>query len=205
MVGRGVSSLQPDRPSAAHELGLGALQVWQALSEKAGRGHGEETVALLFTDLVEFSSWALEAGDTATVELLRGVGVVLETSVVERRGTIVKRLGDGLMAAFGDPRAAVDAALDAVDGVAELEVGGYRPRMRAGIHVGKPRPLGGDYFGVDVNIAARVGAAAKGQQLLVSDPAVELIDPDGLKIGRPKRLSAPGAPQGFRVREVSRQ
>ena len=41
--------------------------------------------------------------------------------------------------------------------------------MRAGIHWGSPRKLGGDYLGVDVNIAARVGDAAKADQVLVSD------------------------------------
>ena len=48
-----------ERPSAARELGLGAVQVLQALSESRGRGRGNEEVAILFTDLVEFSPWAL--------------------------------------------------------------------------------------------------------------------------------------------------
>src|SRR5215207_3251087 len=74
VLARRVSALQPDRPSLAHELGLGALQVWQSLSEASGRGRGDTDVALLFTDLVGFSSWALDAGDEAAVELLRAVG-----------------------------------------------------------------------------------------------------------------------------------
>src|SRR5215212_11954084 len=64
VIARRVQALQrTDRPSVAHELGLGALQVWQGFSEAAGRGRGFEEVALLFTDLVGFSSWALEVGD----------------------------------------------------------------------------------------------------------------------------------------------
>ena len=38
VLGREVSAPQPPRPSAAHELGLGALQLWQGLSEASGRG-----------------------------------------------------------------------------------------------------------------------------------------------------------------------
>ncbi len=53
---------------------MGALQVWQSLSEAQGRGHGDRDVAILFTDLVDFSDWALDAGDAAAVELLRKVG-----------------------------------------------------------------------------------------------------------------------------------
>ncbi len=56
------------------EVGLSALQVWQALSESQGRGRGERELAILFTDLVDFSAWALEAGDTMAVDLLRQVG-----------------------------------------------------------------------------------------------------------------------------------
>ena len=41
VIARQVSALQKtDRPSVAHELGLGALQVWQGLSEATGRGRG---------------------------------------------------------------------------------------------------------------------------------------------------------------------
>jgi adenylate cyclase len=71
VVAREASALQPERPSAAHSLGLAALQVWQAVSERSGRGRGDEPIAVLFTDLVGFSSWALEAGDAAAVRLLR--------------------------------------------------------------------------------------------------------------------------------------
>src|SRR3954462_755184 len=106
VLARGVSALQPARDSVAHELGLGALQVWQALSEASGRGRGTTEVALLFTDLVGFSSWALQAGDEPAVELLREVGEVVERAVIQHQGAIVKRLGDGIMAAFPQPERA---------------------------------------------------------------------------------------------------
>jgi adenylate cyclase len=204
VLARGVSALQPERESVVGELGLAGLQVWQSLSEAAGRGRGEIELALLFTDLVGFSSWALKAGDAATLELLREVGTAVEAAVVAHDGRIVKRLGDGLMATFLDAGAAVDAALDAHDAVAAVEIAGYRPRMRAGVHWGRPRRLGGDYLGVDVNIAARVGAAAKADQVLVSDAALARIDATGLSLGRRKRLKAEGAPREAHVTVVSR-
>jgi len=203
LVGRQVSALQPDRPSVAHEVGLGALQLWQWLAEASGRGRGDERVALLFTDLVKFSKWALKAGDEATLDLLREVGVVVETSITERGGAITKRLGDGVMAAFAHPQAAVEAALAALAAVERIEVAGYRPRMRAGVHYGRPRRLGGDYLGVDVNVAARVGAAAGAGTLLVSEPAFALLDQDRVSAGRSKALRASGVPKGLRVRAVS--
>jgi adenylate cyclase len=204
VVARGVSTLAPERPSVAQELGLAGLQLWQSLSEAAGRGRGDRPLALLFTDLVGFSSWALKAGDVATLELLRAVGSAVETAIHAHDGRIVKRLGDGVMATFLDGGSAVEAALDAQEALAQVEVDGYRPQMRAGIHWGRPRPLGGDYLGVDVNIAARVGDAAKGGEVVVSDAVLDQLDVQSLEVGRSKRLRADGAPRRMHVTRVSR-
>ena len=199
VIGREVSALEPPRPSAAHELGLGALQLWQGLSEASGRGRGTEDVTLLFTDLVGFSSWALEAGDANAIELLRAVGAVSENAVARGGGTIVKRLGDGVMAAFADAPSAVEAAFVTRDGIAAIEVAGHRPRMRFGVHAGKPRRLGGDYFGVDVNVAARVMAAAGPDQVLVSERACQALGLDRFSLSRAKRLKAQCAPDDLHV------
>src|SRR5437773_2814099 len=110
VLARRLSELGAARPSLTRELGLGALQVWQALSEAQGRGRGTRDVAILFTDLVEFSSWALDAGDDAALELLRRVFECEEGAVADHGGRVVKRLGDGMMAAFNDAESAVRAA-----------------------------------------------------------------------------------------------
>jgi adenylate cyclase len=204
VLGRGISALQSDRKSVLQELGFAGLQVWQSLSEATGRGRGDRQMAVMFTDLVGFSSWALKAGDEPALELLRRVGGCVETIIGKHDGRIVKRLGDGVMATFLSARAAVDAALDAQAEVGEIEVDGYRPRMRAGLHWGAPRRLGGDYLGVDVNIAARVSDAAKPGQVLVSDSLLAGIEADDLRTGRSKRLRADGAPRDLHVIRISR-
>ena len=204
VLARGVSALGAERESVGQELGMAALQVWQSLSEATGRGRGEEPLALLFTDLVGFSSWALQAGDAAALELLREVGQVVEAAILDHQGRIVKRLGDGLMATFLDAEAAVEAALSAQEGLESVEVDGYRPRMRAGVHLGRPRRLGGDYLGVDVNIAARVGDAAKAGEVLVSGSAQQQLDAERFEFGRSKRLRAEGAPRDLHIPRVTR-
>jgi adenylate cyclase len=204
VIARSVSALQPGRASVAKELGLSALQIWQSVSEATGRGRGELEMALLFTDLVGFSAWALQAGDDVVLELLREVGAAVEAVIAGRDGRIVKRLGDGLMATFLSAEEAVEAALDAQDALRGISVDGYSPRMRAGVHWGQPRKLGGDYLGVDVNVAARVTEAAKAGQVLVSDAVLAKIEGDGVRAGKAKRLRADGAPSDLRVAEVSR-
>ena len=204
LMAKGISALEPGRPSALHDLGMGALQVWQSIAASAGRGHGETEVTIVFTDLVGFSSWALQAGDDAALELLRRVGDAVEDAFLAHGGEVVKRLGDGVMAVFDDPRDAVAAALEAQDALADVQVEGHRPRMRVGVHHGCPQRVRGDYLGVDVNIAARVAEQAKADEVLVSAPTLERLDTETLRCGRSKRLKAEGAPRDLKVCAVSR-
>jgi adenylate cyclase len=199
VLARRVAEVGQERPSAIRELGLGAFQVWQALSEKQGRGRGDQELAILFTDLVEFSSWALEAGDEASLELLRKVGRAEDSAVATYGGRVVKRLGDGLMAVFGDPQDAVNAACDVKGEVARIEVDGYQPQLRAGVHLGRPRKIGGDYLGVDVNIAARVADAADADQVLISGATCERLEDGAFKCKKVRRFKAKGAPKGLEV------
>ena len=198
-----LSSSTAERPSAMRELGLGALQAWEALSEAQRRRRGTADVAILFTDLVGFSSWALRAGDEATLDLLNQVGSAEGDAIDDHDGVIVKRLGDGSMAVFDDPAGAVNAAHDAQGRLAEIDVDGYTPKLRAGVHLGSPRKVGKDYLGVDVNIAARVADAAKGNEILISDAAGGRLDPNSFKLGRSRRLKAEGAPEGLVVCRVT--
>jgi adenylate cyclase len=195
LIGRGIAAMADERPSALRELGMGALQVWQSLSEAQGRGQGETEYAIVFTDLVDFSDWVLEAGDEAALKLVRRVGQAVEAPVRECEGRVVKRLGDGLMAVFEDPARAVEAACRATSAVHEV----YEPGLRAGIHVGRPRRLGGDYFGVDVNVAARVAAAAGPGQVLISEAVRERIDPAVVQTTRRWRFKPKGAPKNLKA------
>lgn len=170
------------------------------------RGTVEATV--LFTELCGFSSWVLEAGDELALELLRGVASVVEPAITTHRGRVVKRLGDGHMAVFPQPRFGVDAALGMQEGVSGLEVGGYRPRLRVGLHTGQPRQLGGDYLGTDVNIAARVSEAAAPGEVLVSGPALIALGEERgveLEVKRRRGFRAKGTPTGLEVYAVSRR
>jgi adenylate cyclase len=195
LAGRQLSVLTAESPGVMRELGLGALQVWQALSEAQGRGRGDRDLAILFTDLVGFSDWALEAGDEQALALLRDVGEAVEPPLTDRGGQIVKRLGDGLMAVFLEPQEAVDGVIAGRERLGQVEADGYRPLMRAGLHLGKPRKIGGDYLGVDVNIAARLADAASGDEILVSETVLAELDSGRVEAKRRRWFTAKGAPK----------
>ncbi|HYO04819.1 MAG TPA: adenylate/guanylate cyclase domain-containing protein [Mycobacterium sp.] len=158
-----------DRYAASREVSLAGLQVWQALTERVSGRPANREVTLVFTDLVGFSDWSLRAGDEAALKLLRRVTQVAEPPLLEAGGQIVKRMGDGAMAVFSDPATAVRAVLKALEAVKSVEVGGYTPLMRAGIHTGRPQRIGSDWLGVDVNVTARVMDRATRGGLIVSN------------------------------------
>ena len=194
VVGRRLSEMTAQRPGVLREAGLSALQVWQSLSEAQGRGRGDEELAIVFTDLVDFSDWALDAGDEAALELLRDVGQAVEPPLTDAGGRVVKRLGDGLMAVFEQPGPAIEALGEARRRLADVEADGYEPRMRAALHVGRPRCIGGDYLGLDVTIAARMAEEAGPDELLASEAALDKAETGSLDVGKERRLKVKGVP-----------
>ncbi len=169
-----------EREAVSREVSLGALQVWQAITERVSGRPANPEVTLVFTDLVGFSAWSLRAGDDATLRLLRRVAQVMEPPLLADGGRIVKRMGDGAMAVFSRPDTATRAVLTALDAVHTVEVDGYTPRMRAGIHTGHPQRIGSDWLGVDVNIAARVMERATKGGLVISHATLDRLGDDAL-------------------------
>jgi class 3 adenylate cyclase len=149
--------------------------VWQALTEAVSRRPANTEVTLVFTDLVGFSTWSLHAGDDAALTLLRQVARAVEPPLLDAGGHIVKRMGDGIMAVFRNPVVAVRAVCAAQEAVKSVDVDGYTPRMRVGIHTGRPQRLGADWLGVDVNVAARVMERATKGGIMVSSPALDQV------------------------------
>lgn len=200
-LGRRIAEISADRPSALRELGLGALQVYEAVAAGDWTAEGEIELTVVFTDLVDFSDFTLEQGDTAATEMLRAVDLAVTPIVEEHHGRVAKRLGDGMMLTFLEPAQAVTATLAAQEAVSGLELAGAEPRMRAGAHHGRPRRVGRDYVGADVNIAARVAQAAKGGELLISGTVRDGLG-EGFNTRRKLLFRAKGAPKDLSVYSV---
>ena len=84
---------------------------------------------------------------------------------------IIKTIGDEVMIVSSDPATLTDWAV----GFQELSV--ERPLPRIGIHYGETLYRDGDYYGREVNQAARVAARAAGGEVLVTRPVVEAAGP----------------------------
>ena len=138
-----------------------------------GRKLPTGTVTFLFAD-VEGSTQGLERHGQAFNGLLTRFRRESEAIIEQAGGTMVSIEGDGYLAVFTVPGAAIDAALAAQRAyLAYPDPGPLKVRM--GIHSGAGVVVDEDYVGIDVHRAARVGAAANGGQILISAPARELL------------------------------
>ena len=127
-------------------------------------------MTFLFTD-VEGSShlWETEP-DIMKVELARH-DQLLRDSVGGSGGYVFKTSGDGVLAAFGDPTAAVSAASNS-----QRAMGRSLPfRVRIAVHSGTAEERDGDYFGPALNRTARLLTIAHGGQVLVSRSTEQLV------------------------------
>ena len=135
----------------------------------AGTRHSREAmVTLLFTD-IEASTrhWEERPAMSSLVERHFGL---LRDAIDGEGGTIFSMMGDGVAAAFASASGAVQAAITAQRTVSAL---GFAVRM--GIHAGDVEQVGHDLRGRTVNRAARVMAAARGGEILLSDVAAALV------------------------------
>jgi class 3 adenylate cyclase len=126
---------------------------------------------VLFTDLVASTSQARDAGDGAWRETVDSHNRIGRELVREAEGVYVKSTGDGLLAYFSTPSAAILCArrLAAALGTIGLQ-------MRAGLHTGEiSRHADGDLSGIAVNVAARVMSVASDGEVWISSTVRDLL------------------------------
>ena len=132
---------------------------------------GRVRVTIAFADLAGYTRFTEEAGEEeALTTVERFIDAVTETLPEDAR--VIKTIGDEVMVVGADPGALVDWA------VGFQQLWAERPTPRIGIHTGVALYRDGDYFGRDVNLAARVVARARGGEVLVSDSVMDEIRDD---------------------------
>ncbi|HUR49017.1 MAG TPA: adenylate/guanylate cyclase domain-containing protein [Acidimicrobiales bacterium] len=138
----------------------------------------EGVVTFLFTD-IEGSTRLLQSAPERYGEILEAHRKVIREGVAANGGHEVKTDGDGFFIVFRSPTAAVTAAAAAQRGLASdallLE---YGVTVRMGLHTGEAQVTAGDYLGLAVHHAARVGSAGHGGQVVVSEATRLMTDAD---------------------------
>lgn len=133
-------------------------------------------LTFMFTDLKGSTSLYDRLGDLAAFTRINQHFNVLRTIIAENRGSVVKTMGDAIMASFATPCDAVIAACVMQSNVRELE-GEGELELKVGIHSGPGMAINTneqlDFFGQTVNIASRIQFAAQPGQILITQPTYE--------------------------------
>jgi adenylate cyclase len=126
---------------------------------------GRLRVAIAFADLAGYTRLTEEEGDEEAVNAVERFIESVEATLPDD-ARIIKTIGDEVMVVGSDGGALTDWA------VGFQTLYDHRPLPRIGVHVGQCVYRDGDYYGREVNLAARVAARAAGGEVIVTRPVV---------------------------------
>jgi YVTN family beta-propeller protein len=133
-------------------------------------------VTFLFTD-IEGSTRLVKQLRERYGDVLRAHQRVLRAAFAAHRGREVDTQGDSFFVAFSSARDALLAAVEAQRALLAHDwPDGVLVKVRMGLHTGQAVASGGRYTGLAVHRAARIGSAAQGGQILVSQATQTLLE-----------------------------
>lgn len=199
---RSAGSVVPLAHAAAQLFLAHAEEAVQRLAPTAGSVTESlhPRLAVGFIDLVGFTPLTQQIEPRALAEIIdRFEGTAYDVAVA-RGGRIVKFVGDEVMYVTADAAAACDIALTLVE---RCQADG-RVTPRGAIAAGEVLIRGGDYYGVTVNLAARIAQLAVPAEILVTGAVAAEAEAAGLRVEPGGRRVLKGFEEPVRVFGVAR-
>jgi class 3 adenylate cyclase len=125
---------------------------------------------IMFTDIVGSTERAASLGDGRWRDLLDNHDTIVRHEIDRFGGFEVNTAGDGFVASFPSPSAAIACADSLIDAIRVLGI-----EIRVGIHAGEVEVRGEDVAGMAVHIGARVAALAGPSEVLVSSTVLDIV------------------------------
>lgn len=190
--------------------GLGAKTEVERVSAMLGLGHGADEESsnrivrtFMFTDIVTSTDLVQLIGDSAWQDLLQWHDRTLRSVIRGTGGEEVAHTGDGFFAAFSDAGTAVKCAVDIQRRLVEhRHDAGFAPMIRIGVHTAEATRRDGNYHGSGVHVAARVGALAAGEEIVVSDDVVQAAGKLPYSMSEARAVELKGVSEPVEVRTV---
>ncbi len=130
--------------------------------------------AILAADVVGYSALMQRAEEATYAEFERLKREVIEPSLSRNEGRLIKTTGDGALAEFASPSAAVRCAVDIQESIAS---GQSSLKLRIGVNLGEVIVgADGDLFGDGINIAVRLEGVAEPGGILISEKVYSEVE-----------------------------
>ncbi|MEY8875678.1 MAG: adenylate/guanylate cyclase domain-containing protein [Leptothrix sp. (in: b-proteobacteria)] len=139
---------------------------------------------VLFADLRGSTSLYESLGNSEAASVVTQSVAIVARLIERQGGHVIKTLGDGLMAVFPGPAAAVQAAEDVHDTLDRAVAAPSHRRTTQSMRVqiamvhGEMITVAGDCFGDAVNVAARLLEAAGDNEILLTTQTLEPLSPE---------------------------
>jgi class 3 adenylate cyclase len=159
----------------------------------------EKELAILFADVVGSTRLFDQLGDVAARDKITICVELMREATEQHGGTVVKTMGDEILATFPGCNPAMEAALkmqSAIGGHAELSIDGQQIAIRIGCHFGPVVQETRDVFGAAVHTANRMTSQAKAGQILVTDAVHARLSGEWRAIARQVEVAVPRGQQG---------
>ncbi len=144
-------------------------------------------VAVLFADVVGSTRLYEVLGDLKARDMVVSCVDLMRASTERNRGTVIKTIGDEILAIFPTPSDAVNAAVEMQQDIGahpELAVQGQHVAIRIGCHFGPVVLESRDIFGSSVHTANRMTSQAKAGQIILTTAMVERLTPEWRAVTR---------------------
>jgi class 3 adenylate cyclase len=142
--------------------------------EPPGKPAPREEKVFMFTDIVNSTNLVEAIGDESWRHLLRWHNQKIAALVSDHDGDVVQTTGDGFFVTFDAAPEAIECAVAIQRALDEhRRTHGFSPRVRIGLHMAEANREEADWSGVGVHAAARIGALAVGDEILVSRRTVD--------------------------------
>ena len=166
-----------------------------------GRSEAERLLTtIVFTDIVGSTERAAMLGDDRWRDLLDNHDTMVRHELQRFGGREVNTAGDGFVATFSSPSAALACADAIVDAVHVLNI-----EVRVGIHAGEVEVRGADIAGMAVHIAARVAALAGASEVLVSSTLRDIVTGSRHRFADRGESPLKGVPGQWRLHTLVRE
>jgi class 3 adenylate cyclase len=163
-------------------------------------------MAILFSDIKGSTEYAEKKGDVGYIAMIERHNRILFPIIEIEGGSVVKTIGDAILARFDDPAGAVKAAAGMQRALAEdrkQHEESEQIHIRIGVHYGFGVIKDNDVFGDVVNAASRVENQAEPGQILITDTLLGAAEAAGFECARMGRADLKGKQEQIEVYAVA--